>query len=68
MNFYKVILILLSIVLFIHGYRGLVAGRIYVKGMYVNRDKNPIWFWVSEFSIFIFAIVLFIFAFMTKYR
>ncbi len=66
MHPYRIVLLLLSLLLFIHGYRGVINGRIYVKGMYTDRDKKPFWFWFSVASVFLFAFALLVFAFVAK--
>lgn len=68
MHPYKAVFLLLSVLLFIHAYRGVAKGTIYVKGMYVDRDRSPFWFWVSIGTILLFAFALLIFAFIAKYR
>ncbi len=68
MHPYRIILILLSLVVFYHGYRGMVNGRIYVKGMYADKEKNAFFFWFSVITIYLVALTIFVFALIAKIK
>lgn len=68
MSILRAVILILAVVVFIHGYRGLVNGRVYVRGMYADKEKNPKFFWISIVLIFLSAVALFVMAFVAKIK